>query len=114
MKSYKSKREGSAVTFVLKAVFTETGDRHCEVRSNPVYAHGLLHYVRNDGGCYGDRYGEVLRGVARYGAKQSNPVYAHGLLHCVRNDGGRWRRDVACYVSTGCTGIRSVIPALSL
>jgi hypothetical protein len=47
-----------------------------------VYAHGLLHSVRNDGECYGYRLCEVLRGT-----KQSNPVYAHGLLHCVRNDG---------------------------
>jgi hypothetical protein len=29
--------------------------RHCEERSNPVYPHGLLHCVRNDGASYGVR-----------------------------------------------------------
>jgi hypothetical protein len=48
-----------------------------EVRSNPVYTHGLLHSVRKDGGCCRHRHCEV----------RSNPVYAYGLLHSVRNDG---------------------------
>jgi hypothetical protein len=50
-------------------------------QSNPMYPHGLLHSVRNDGGSYCYRHDKELRGT-----KHSIPVYTHGLLHCVRND----------------------------
>jgi hypothetical protein len=61
--------------------------RHCEVRSNPVYMHGLLHCVRNDERCYSYRHYKELRGT-----KQSNL--------------SEWSETTSCLAKTGRGGGR--------
>jgi hypothetical protein len=62
-----------------------------------VYSHGLLHCVRNDGGCYGYHHYKELRGVARYEAKQSNPAYPYEIFDSAT---GRKRSNDKKYVSS--------------
>jgi hypothetical protein len=56
-----------------EAILPACRSRLCEVRNNPVYAYGLLHSVRNDGGRQAGRIAP-LRTVLRI-KKSASVVY---------------------------------------